>query len=116
MLAIHDGDAERRDSLLTRLGDRYPGKVAAGSADPAGFTLIVNATPSGMRASDPLPVEAGKLERGMFVADVITWPAVTPLIEAARRIGCGTQVGAGMFEGVSALMVDYLLAAASGAR
>ncbi len=116
MLAIHDGDAERRDSLLMRLGDRYPGKVAAGSADPAGFTLIVNATPSGMRAGDPLPVEAGKLERRMFVADVITRPAVTPLIEAARRIGCGTQVGAGMFEGVSALMVDYLLAATSGTR
>lgn len=116
LLAIHDGDAARRDALLRRLGDRYPGKVAAGSADPAGFTLIVNATPAGMRAGDPFPVEAAGLERAMFVADIVTRPAVTPLIDAARRIGCGTQMGAGMFEGVSALMVDYLLAAAARGR
>ena len=51
-------------------GDQLDGEgLVAGSADPAGFTLIVNATPSGMRARDPLPVEAGKLERAMFVAN-----------------------------------------------
>ncbi|HMA31522.1 MAG TPA: shikimate dehydrogenase [Casimicrobiaceae bacterium] len=112
-LAIHDGDPSRRDALLIRLADRYPGRVQAGSPDPSRFTLVVNATPSGMNEGDPSPVQVERLDARMFVADVITRPAVTPLIEAARRIGCGTQVGAGMFEGVSARMVDYLLAGAS---
>ena len=112
-LAIHDGDPARRDGLVTRLADRHPGRVRAGSSDPSGCTLVVNATPSGMREGDPYPVQPERLDRAMFVADVITRPAVTPLIEAARRTGCGTQVGAGMFEGVLALMVDYMLAGAA---
>ena len=112
-LAVHDGDAARRDALILRLSDRYPGRVQAGSPEPSGFTLVINATPSGMREGDPCPVQPQGLDARMFVADVITRPAVTPLLEAARRIGCRTQVGAGMFEGVSALMVDYLLAGAA---
>lgn len=112
-LAIHDGDPARCDALVGRLADRYPGQVQAGSADPSGCTLVVNATPAGMRAGDPYPVPPERLDKTMFVADVITRPAVTPLIAAARRIGCATQVGAGMFEGVLALMVDYLVAGAA---
>jgi shikimate dehydrogenase len=85
--------------------------VSAGSADPTGYTLLVNATPAGMRAGDPLPLQAERLTREMFVGDVITAPAVTPLLEAARRTGCATQVGGGMFAAVSALMVRFLLEA-----
>lgn len=110
-LAIHDGDLARRDALIYRLRARHGATVRVGSADPTGCTLIVNATPAGMRAGDPLPFDADKLDAAMFVADVITKPAVTPLIEAARRKGCGTQVGAGMFAAVSTLMVEFLLAA-----
>jgi shikimate dehydrogenase len=109
VLAIHDGDAGRRDALVSRLQTRHGDKVRAESADPAGYTLIVNATPVGMRASDPYPVQVEKLTQAMFVADVITAPAVTPLVEAARRLGCGTQVGGGMFAAVRDLMVEFLL-------
>lgn len=108
-LAIHDGDSVRREALIDRLRSRYAVPVTAGSADPSGCTLVVNATPVGMRSGDPLPVDIGKLTPQMFVGDVITAPAVTPLLEAARRIGCRTQVGAGMFLGVRELMVDFLL-------
>jgi shikimate dehydrogenase len=108
-LAIHDDDATRREALVERLRTRYGARPRAGSADPAGYDLVVNATPAGMRANDPLPLRADRLAPGMFVADVITVPAVTPLLEAARRLGCRTQVGGGMFAAVSTLMVDYLL-------
>jgi shikimate dehydrogenase len=108
-LAIHDGDASRRDALVGRLQKRHGNKVRAGSVDPTGYTLVVNATPAGMRPDDPCPIEVNKLTREMFVGDVITAPAVTPLVEAARRLGCPTQVGGGMFAAVSALIVDFLL-------
>jgi shikimate dehydrogenase len=61
-----------------------------------------------MRAGDPLPIVAERLDPAAFVGDVITKPAVTPLLEAARRAGCRMQVGAGMFAAVSTLMVDFL--------
>ena len=107
-LAIHDGDAARRDALVARLRERHGDRVGVGSADPAGRRLVVNATPAGMRAGDPLPIAAERLDPAAFVGDVITKPAVTPLVEAARRAGCATQVGGGMFAAVSALMVDFL--------
>lgn len=108
-LAIHDGDAIRRDALVHRLKGRYAA-VYTGSADPGDYTLVVNATPAGMRPDDPYPVDVAKLSPEMFVADVITAPAVTPLVVAARRIGCKTQVGGAMFAAVSEFMVDFLIA------
>lgn len=115
-LAVHDGDANRRDALLERLRERSGARVQPGSDDPTGFTLVVNATPSGMRASDPAPVQIDKLRPAMFVGDVITLPAVTPLVEAARRAGCRTQVGGGMFAEVMRLMVEFLLARDAASR
>ena len=108
-LAIHDSDTARRDALVLRLQDRYTATIRTGSADPNGYTLVVNATPAGMRTGDPYPVDVEKLTPEMFVGDVITAPAVTPLVEAARHLGCKTQVGAGMFSAVSELMVNFLL-------
>lgn len=109
-LAIHDGEANRRDMLIGRLRERYGERVNAGGSDPSGFGLVVNATPAGMRATDPLPIDASRLDRDAFVGDVITVPAVTPLIAAARARGCGTQIGTGMFAAVCVHIVDFLLA------
>ena len=110
-LAIHDADVARRDALIARLASRYPAKVVAGSTDPQGFDVIANATPMGMRAGDPLPVDIARLAYGMFVGDVITVPEVTPLLAAARERGCGTQTGVGMFNEVLGLMVEFLVEA-----
>ena len=110
-LAIHDGDPARRAALIERLQPLHPGRVVAGSADPTGCAIVVNATPAGMRAGDPLPIDIAKLAGHMFVGDVITVPEVTPLLAAARVAGCATQTGAGMFDAVARLMVDFLLEA-----
>jgi shikimate dehydrogenase len=110
-LAVHDSDAERRDALVERLRTHHGGRVVVGSADPTGFTLVVNATPAGMKPDDPLPIIADRLTPQTFVADVITNPVVTPLLEAARRVGCDTQTGIGMFNAELDLMVDFWLGA-----
>jgi len=106
-LALHDGDAARRDRLLGLLGPL----ASIGSTDPDGFDLVVNATPAGMRAADPLPVRVDRLAPGSFVADVITAPEITPLLAAARARGCGTATGVGMFLAQQAMIVDFLLGA-----
>jgi len=108
-LALHDIDIARRDALIGKIA-RYDGtRAEAGSADPRGFDLVINATPAGMRADDPDPVEHAGLEAGMFVGDVITAPAVTPLLAAARSRGCRTMTGLDMFEAVGERIAAFYL-------
>lgn len=106
-LAVHDADGARRDRLVALLNTAHPGRVTAGSADPTGFEIVVNATPSGMRADDVPPVMFEKLAPGMFVGDVITAPEMTPLLLAARARGCGISTGVAMFEQSVQLMFDF---------
>lgn len=111
-LAVHDRDPARRDALRERLTGTAAGAVAVGSADPDGFDVVVNASPAGMRRDDPPPVQAERLGPGTFVADVITLPAVTKLVAAARARGCATATGIDMFMAELDMMVDFLLAEA----
>ncbi|MEP7205720.1 MAG: shikimate dehydrogenase [Casimicrobiaceae bacterium] len=108
-LGIHDDDPVRRDALVGRLSTCYPDRVAVAVADPTGYAVVVNATPAGMRDGDPYPVRADKLSQAMFVGDVITVPAVTPLLATARKLGCRSATGIDMFAAVCALMVEFLL-------
>ena len=108
-LAIHDADHQRRDTLIERLAALGLARVRAGSNNPQGFDIALNATPMGMRTGDPLPLDARQFTPAMFVGCVITVPAVPPLIDAARALGCNTMTGADMFARVRDLMVDFLL-------
>ncbi|MEO8117994.1 MAG: ThiF family adenylyltransferase [Rhodoferax sp.] len=110
-LAIHDEDSTRRSTLVNRLAGLNQCPVKHGTADPSGFDIVINATPVGMKEADPYPLDADKITANMFVGCVITAPAITPLIAAARAKGCGTMTGAHMFGRVSDLMVEFLLGA-----
>ncbi|MFT3975357.1 MAG: shikimate dehydrogenase [Amaricoccus sp.] len=108
-LKVHDIDTARRDRIVGRLGERFPGRISVGDADPSGVDLVANATPLGMRDGDPLPVDATKLAGTQFVADVITKPEISPLLVAARALGCAIMPGAGMFNAQAELLVDRML-------
>jgi shikimate dehydrogenase len=105
-MALFDVDAAAAEGLARRLREHYPAmEVTMGSADPAGFDLVVNATPLGMKAGDPLPFDVSRLARDTFVGEVVMRQEVTPLLEAAGRIGCRTQVGTDMlFEQIPAYL------------
>lgn len=77
-------------------------RITIGSTDPHGHDLVCNATPLGMRPGDPDPVQVARLDVGTFVGDVVTVPAVPPLIRAARERGCATSTGSDMFACVHA--------------
>ena len=85
------------------------GRLTAGSSDPTGLDIIANATPAGMRAEDPPPVQTAHLSPAMTVGDVITVPEVTKLLGAARAIGCATSTGVDMFVAGRDLIVDFVL-------
>src|SRR5882757_5463254 len=103
-LVLCDMDTAKRDALIARLGRHGHKIIASDKPDPAGFDLVVNATPAGMKAGDPLPVDASRLEAKQFVADIITMPVITPLLAAALQKGCHIQNGVQMFEA----QVDFI--------
>ena len=106
-LAVSDVDVARRDALVTKLTGKYGTRVTAGSGDPRGFSVVVNATPLGMSPTDPLPLDVSGLTSTILVGDVITRPEITPLLQAASGIGCAAQTGVGMFEHSVALKADF---------
>jgi shikimate dehydrogenase len=108
-VTLADLDTDKRDALIARLGRNGHTIAATDKPDVAGFDLIVNATPAGMKASDPLPVDASRLDAGQFVADVITMPLVTPLLGAAQAKGCRTQNGVQMFEAQVDFITEFLI-------
>jgi shikimate dehydrogenase len=59
--------------------------------DPAGFRLVVNATPLGMSAGDPLPFDPARLGSDTFVGDVVLTAELSPLLKAVARRGCRYQ-------------------------
>jgi shikimate dehydrogenase len=105
-MALFDMSAESADGLAQRLRQYYPAmQVTTGSNDPAGFDLIVNATPLGMKPGDPMPFDVSRITKHMFVGEVVMKQEITPLLDAARRIGCRTQVGTDMlFEQIPAYL------------
>jgi shikimate dehydrogenase len=73
--------------------------------DPAGYRLVVNATPLGTSLGDPLPFDPARLDGDAFVGDVVLTAGLTPLLKAAAQRGCHYQVGTDMlFEQIPAYL------------
>lgn len=105
-LALFDARAESAQALAERLRKHYPQlKVRTGSNDPAGFDVVVNATPLGMKEGDPLPFDVARISPTTFVGEVVMKSEYTPLLRAARDKGCAVQVGTDMlFEMIPAYL------------
>jgi shikimate dehydrogenase len=114
-LVIHDVVPEPAEVLTARLAEHHPRVAArAGSNDPAGFDLVVNASPLGMAAGDGVPIDVSRLQTSSFVAEVVMKPDVTPLLAAARERGCRTQPGIDMlFEQIPLYLEFFGLGRAS---
>jgi len=100
---IRDGAAA---ALAARLRRHYPGlDIRLGGNDPAGYHLVVNATPLGMMQGDRLPFDPERIDPGALVGDVVLGTAMTPLLQAAARRGCRTLLGTDMlFEQIPAYL------------
>ena len=104
-IGLFDPNAAASTALAQRIGEHHHVEVLVGSKDPEGYDLIVNATPIGMHAGDPLPLDVDRIAPGSFVGDVVLKADVTPFLRAAQDRGCTIQVGSDMlFEMVPALL------------
>jgi shikimate dehydrogenase len=116
-LRLFDVDTGSARALATRLNAHYPAlAVTTDSRDPAGMDIVVNATPLGMSASDPLPVDVERIAPGSFVGEVVMKQLITPLLKAAQARGCTTQVGTDMlFEQIPLYLAYFGFPAATAA-
>jgi len=105
-MMVFDSRAESAAGLAARLRQHYPEiDVRSGSKDPAGFDLVVNATPLGMNPGDALPFDVTRLSKDCFVGEVVMRQEITPLLQAALDRGCRIQVGTEMlFEMIPAYL------------
>ena len=105
-MGLHDANPASAEALGARLSEHYPAlKVTTGSKDPAGYDLVVNATPVGMKEGDPLPMDVGRIAPGTFVGEVVMKQEFTPFLLAAKAKGCPIQVGTDMlFEMIPAYL------------
>jgi len=105
-IALFDIDAPAAERLAGRLRQHFPDlAVGLRGSDPAGYRLVVNATPLGVSAGDPLPFDPMRLEGEAFVGDVVLTAELTPLLKAAARRGCRYQIGTDMlFEQIPAYL------------
>jgi shikimate dehydrogenase len=96
-MTLFDTNKASAEALAARLARHYPSlAVHVGPNDPAGYDLVVNCTPLGMRPEDPLPFDVTRLGQSTFVGEVVMRTEITPLLRAARERGCRTQVGTDM--------------------
>ncbi len=104
-LALHDL-GERAQALARRLQPHAGAtEVRAAGKDPAGFDLVINATPLGLRPGDPLPFDVERLRPDVLVVDILMKPHDTPLMAACRARGISVQPG---FEMLVQQVPDYL--------
>ena len=105
-IGLFDATAVAADGLADRLRRHYPKlEVSTGSNDPAGYPLVVNATPMGMNEGDPLPVDVNRIAPGAMVGEVVMKQEMTAFLRAAQARGCRFQVGTDMlFEQIPAYL------------
>jgi shikimate dehydrogenase len=105
-ITVFDIAGASADGLAARLRQHYPAlQVSTGSCDPAGFDLVVNATPLGMNEGDPMPMDVSRLEAHTFVGEVVMKTETTAFLAAAKARGCRVQVGTDMlFEQIPAYL------------
>jgi len=100
-LVIANRSGARARSLCRALGVNFPAAdIAAAATGEAGWThrvgvcdVVVNTTPLGGRAADPLPVPQAALRRSQTVMDIVYRPRRTSLLVAAEAAGARTVDG-----------------------
>ncbi len=94
---VFDVNGASAQGLSNRLLQHYPDmRIRTGSNDPAGYDLLVNATPMGMKEGDPLPVDMNRVDASTFVGEVVMKTDMTAFLKAAQARGCRVQIGSDM--------------------
>lgn len=108
-ITISDIDQARAENLAKLVAQSFPDcRLQVGPPSPQGHEIIINATPVGLKAEDPYPLDIDGLCPDMTVVDIIMDPRETKLLHYARELGCRVQYGQPMMDCQMAAMGDCL--------
>lgn len=107
-LALYDPVPGKAAAVAARIAAGSPCRVmAAHSNDPAGFDLIIHASPLGLQADDPLPCDVSRLAPHAAVVDILMKNQPTPLVRAVRQRGLQAQPGFEMLIQQAPLYLEF---------
>ena len=114
-MTLFDPNDASQQGLAGRLRKHYANlQVTTGSNDPAGHDVVVNATPMGMNAGDPMPMDVDRIASSAFVGEVVMKTEMTAFLLAAQARGCRFQIGTDMlFEQIPAYLEYFGLPSTS---
>jgi shikimate dehydrogenase len=93
-LQLFDPTPGRAAAAAARVAQAFGTPAAAArSSDPAGFDLVINASPLGLNADDPLPFDVARLDADAAVVDILMKQLSTPLLRACRARGITAHAG-----------------------
>ncbi|MGH6639883.1 MAG: shikimate dehydrogenase family protein [Polaromonas sp.] len=93
-VALYDPTPGKAQALADRLGAAGPVRVAAmDSNDPAGFDVVVNASPLGLYPTDPMPCDVSRMAPHAALVDILMKNQPTPVVRAARALGLVAHPG-----------------------
>lgn len=108
-LSLCDRDVVRRDDLCERLELHFPqARIYRQASTLDRFDAVINATPLGMKSTDPLAFDPADLPRETLVVDVITKPEITPLLQRALDTGHRAHSGRHMHLGQARRAAAFL--------
>jgi shikimate dehydrogenase len=107
-IAVFDPDTRKAQELAFSVEQRYGVKTSVQNGnDPAGFDLVINASPLGLKPTDPLPVPPDRLDSGAQVCDILMKNQPTPLLQAAMARGNTVLPGFDMLILQTPLFLEY---------
>jgi shikimate dehydrogenase len=93
-LALFDSGLGRAHGVAQRVRAAFAAQVSTPeSSDPEGFDLVVNATPLGLKDSDPVPFDVTRLDPNATVVDILMTRQPTPLLKACAARGITAHPG-----------------------
>jgi shikimate dehydrogenase len=113
-LALYDPVPGKAAGVAARLGQgsaddpSVASRVrAAQSNDPAGFDLVIHASPLGLQPGDPLPFDVSRLAPHAALVDILMKNQPTPLVRAVRERGLQAQPGFEMLIQQTPLYLEF---------
>ncbi len=98
-LELFDVDDARMHGLSADLQSSFPDlEVTLGEPRAYDHTIVINCTPLGMRADDPMPIDPKTLNGDILAIDLVLEPEITQFLAAARALGCATLNGRAIVE------------------
>lgn len=107
-IGLYDPDRAKAEQLASTLRREFGiGATCMPGNDPRGFDLVINASPLGLKATDPLPVDVDAIAAHAAVCDILMKNQPTPLLRAASARGLVAEPGFDMLIQQTPLYLEF---------